>query len=94
VFLGGPLVLGYGKQMCDESWGTGPSTLAKRPIIDLGQNYNRRPASPCDVLRLSLQCRLNDLAELSFCIMQPPLRTLHANLLDQFKLNWSDYLVY
>ncbi len=79
------IVLGYGKEMRDESWGTGTSTFAKRTIICLRQNDHRRPTSPCNVLWLTLQGRLDDLTELSFCVLQPPLRSMHDWLLAYWK---------
>jgi len=62
-------ILGYRKEMRDESRGARSSTLAQRAIIFLGQNYHRCPTSPRNVLRLSLQSRVNDLAELSLCVL-------------------------
>ena len=64
------IVLRYGKQIRDESWGTGTSTFAKRTIVCLGQNHHCLTTSPGNVLRFTLQSRVNDLAELGFCILQ------------------------
>ena len=80
------IVLGYGKEMRDESWGTGTSTFAKRTIICLRQDNHRLPTSPRDVLWLTLQSRFDDLIELGFCSLQAPLRSMHDWLLAYCKI--------
>jgi hypothetical protein len=63
------LVFWNGKEVRDESRGAGLSTFAKRAIICLRQNDHRLASSPGNVLRFSLQSRVNDLAELGFRIL-------------------------